>query len=381
MNIIVCSNSSFITNPVRLGLQMLALELAKQGHEVDYLPTPSNPFDWVAPHRRPRWVKAWFQQHGKYGTQIHPDLHLTEYLLRSPFPRSRKFWKHPQQLHLYSAFLPQWIKEKKYDACIYDTSFSSLFRHRIKAKRFIFRLNDNPEGFTFHMHPWVVENLKQSIQNKNCHEIWATSTPLMEWAQKLNPNLPIRLIPNGVDLEAFKQPHLSSIHPQSKSAIYLGAISQWFDVSLIQETANLLPDWQFNIYGPDPSKRLKHLTDSNIKICGSIPFSSVPVILRNHKVGLIPFSSNTSLLKAIDPLKAYQYLAAGLGIASTDQGNLKQQLQPIAHFGSSPETFAQAIEKAANTSLLSSSKKEKILQDHSWKNLGKQCHEALKISE
>ena len=39
-------------------------------------------------------------------------------------------------------------------------------------------------------------------------------------------------------------------------------------------------------------------------------------------VGLLPFKPSGNFLDYFDPLKAYQYWAAGLGIAATDTGRM-----------------------------------------------------------
>lgn len=46
------------------------------------------------------------------------------------------------------------------------------------------------------------------------------------------------------------------------------------------------------------------------------------------------------------PLKFYEYIAAGLGVASTDLGALRQGMGDLACYGTDARTFADAILQA-----------------------------------
>lgn len=344
MKILVLSHASFTGDALRLGAQMLALEFARLGHEVDYVGQLLNPLDFLAGNRRERWRLAW----GRPTAMLNIAPGLREFLFRAPFPRSRKYWKHPAQLRAYTSLVPAAFFRTGYDLCVYDASFAALLRHRVRAKKFVFRINDNPEGFTFHMHPWVVEDFKNSLRRGEAADVWPVSEALLAWARDLNPGLPGEVIPNGLELDRYRN------LPQGRepgTAVYLGKINEWFDVPLLEEAARLLPDWTFFIYGPDPQRRLAKIKAPNVRVMGPLPFAQVPETLARFEVGLIPFSGNEAFLKAFDPLKAGQYLAAGLGIASTGHGRLRELLAGLAAFGKDPSAFAHAITEAASQRL------------------------------
>jgi glycosyltransferase involved in cell wall biosynthesis len=340
VKILVLSHASFTGNAVRLGAQMLALEFAKLGHGVDYVGQLLNPLDFLASNRRERWRIAWGRKTAKLN--IAPG--LREFLFRAPFPRSRKYWTHPDQLRWYTALVPESFFETEYDLCVYDASFAALLRHRVRAKQFVFRINDNPEGFLFHMHPWVVEDFKDSLRCGDVADVWPVSEPLLAWAHGLNPGQPGEVIPNGLVLERYENLRETR---EPRTAVYVGKINEWFDVALLDGAACMLPEWTFYVYGPDPQKRLEQVRAPNIRILGPLPFERVPETLACFETGLIPFSGNEAFLNAFDPLKAGQYLAAGLGIASTGHGRLRTLLEGLAVFGNDPASFARAVEQAA----------------------------------
>ena len=101
----------------------------------------------------------------------------------------------------------------------------------------------------------------------------------------------------------------------------------------------------FYCYGPN-NERAPKGDIPNLRLCGAIPFESVPQTLSQYSVGLIPFAGDSHLLDSIDPLKGLQYMAAGLGIASTDRGLLREALGDWACYGNDPASFADAIRQA-----------------------------------
>jgi glycosyltransferase involved in cell wall biosynthesis len=369
MKILVLSHASFTGDALRLGAQMLALEFARLGHEVDYAGQLLNPLDFLAENRRERWRLAWSRPTATLN--IAPG--LREFLFRAPFPRSRKYWKHPAQLRAYASLVPASFFRTEYDLCVYDASFAALLRHRVRAKKFVFRINDNPEGFTFHMHPWVVEDFKDSLRRGEAADVWPVSEPLLAWARGLNPGVRGEVLPNGLELESYRG--LAGGVREAKSAVYLGKINEWFDAGLLEAAARLLPDWTFWIYGPDPQKRLEALASPNIRVMGPLPFAHVPETLGRFETGLIPFSGNEAFLSAFDPLKAGQYLAAGLGVASTGHGRLRRLLEGLASFGDDPAAFAAAIQEAASGRLTPDhrNRASRFLAERDWKGLAERA--------
>lgn len=370
MKVIVFCNASFQTSDIRLGLQLIAQKLAERGHEVDYVATPSNPLDFISGNRFEKWVKSWLN----FSTdKCKVSEGLTEWLLCAPFPRGRRFWFSRLQLFLYTILFPSVLRRKEYDVCIYDASFPALFRHRVVARNMVFRVNDNPEGFTFHMHPMVVEDFKNSLkgESEELKAVWPVSESLAEWVKQSLPELEngkLQVIPNGVDVELFEAAGKRKVVSSrlEKHAVYLGAINQWFDEALLSEVAELLPDWKFDIYGRDRSGKLNNVRSSRVVFHGSVPFNEVPELLSRYRVGLIPFNGPQALLNSIDPLKGCQYLAAGLGLVSTRAGRLGEHFSKVGCLGGNAKEFAEAILRAEKRCGVESEEVHEFLEERSW---------------
>lgn len=130
------------------------------------------------------------------------------------------------------------------------------------------------------------------------------------------------VVPNGVDLGRFQ---VTSTEPpvflpgltdaKGPIILYVGAIMEWFDWSLLRACAQKRPDWQFVLAGPTnlPAERYQELP--NIHYLGTCPPEHVPHLIRHAKVCLIPFLVN-ELTVNVSPLKLYEYLAVGKPVVS-----------------------------------------------------------------
>ena len=365
MKLIVFSNSSFSNPSVRLGLQIMASQLAERGHEVDYLAVPTDPLDLFTQNRRSSFIQAWLKHGDRSPVQV--SERLREYFLRSPFPRSRRFWRFENQLHAYSMLAPSWMQGCRYDACIRDTAMSGLFADRVKARVRVLRLNDNPDGLSDDVHPGVIELLKEQVNSRHFDEVWPVSETMLSTIRGIDSSVPAVAIPNGVHLERFEA--VPARERRTRSAVYVGTFNHWFDVRLLDEAARLLDDWQIDLYGPY-KRRLRPLTlRRNVVHHGPLPFEQVPATLAKYRVGLVPFAREKAILDTMDPLKVNQYLAAGLGVASTAHGSLGTGLCGVARFGDEPKSFATAV-RAADRDCGTTRQQEKVrrrLRRVSWR--------------
>lgn len=133
------------------------------------------------------------------------------------------------------------------------------------------------------------------------------------------PSAKTHLIPHGVDLDLFQTPAPRPTDlPSSRSvAGFYGSISDWVDVELIAGAAKLLPEWCFVLVGTvrtniSPLKGL-----DNVYLLGQRSHEALPGYVQNWDVSLLPFR-DTQQIRACNPLKLREYLAAGRPIVATD---------------------------------------------------------------
>lgn len=169
---------------------------------------------------------------------------------------------------------------------------------------------------------WMEHLVKDAMER--CDEIWVSSSGLQTKVHKSAPGKSIRLVRNGVDVKrtlSFR--YCWQIRKRPTVAGYIGSIAQWFDWDAMIQAALQAPSVEFRLYGPIESRRqIPSHRPSNLSLMGPIRPSDVPAILGEFDLGLIPFKINR-LTESIDPIKYYEYRAAGLGVASTPFGDMR----------------------------------------------------------
>jgi hypothetical protein len=101
---------------------------------------------------------------------------------------------------------------------------------------------------------------------------------------------------------------------------YLGCIGHWFDWPLVVRLAAALPQARIELVGPcavEPPARLP----TNVRLLPPCHHSQAGRHLSRFSAGLIPFCSN-ALTAGVDPIKYYDYRAAGLPVLSSRFGEM-----------------------------------------------------------
>ncbi|WP_312162907.1 glycosyltransferase [Massilia timonae] len=151
----------------------------------------------------------------------------------------------------------------------------------------------------------------------------ASSPQLIDYLKAEKPDSSPALVRNATSEEFFttKLPKLSVPYP---TIGYLGAIENWFDTNLVKEIATLQPDWKIVLAGhPLSSIRLELEAFSNIIFLGEISARETPDLLASFDVAIIPFLTD-GMTPFVNPVKVYEYLAAGRGVVACRMPELDQ---------------------------------------------------------
>jgi GT2 family glycosyltransferase/glycosyltransferase involved in cell wall biosynthesis len=124
-------------------------------------------------------------------------------------------------------------------------------------------------------------------------------------------------LPNAADVDHFERaaPHLTNL-PRPIVG-YFGALSEWFEAGWIEAAARAHPAWSFILIGLNSGVDLRRLEClPNVHLLGEQPYDVLPAWLHAFDVAVIPFLLNT-LTRATDPVKFYEYMAAGKPVVAT----------------------------------------------------------------
>jgi len=364
MNICVIGSDSF--NGIRVGTNHIAESLSKQGHKVDYITVAVSISTLFSKHKK-RYLDSFKNKEiNKNLTEITPVCIFPQTLIKL-FEGSRleKLLFDVNKKFIKSR--TKYIENKKYDICIFSVSnVSYYFVKKITADRFIYRHNDILEGFNI---PKIfVKYERYLLKTFHIDLVASVNENTAKYIKNINKHLNIKVIPNGITTDLFDRsnPDKFLAKTKNRNVIFIGTVEFWIDLNLIINTSIILKNYNFHIYANWIKNKPKN-TPCNIFIHDSIPYEEVPKKLKACSVGIIPFKRINEIRKASKPLKYYQYLASGLGIASTSYGMDKNN--KFMYFGNTPKEFANAIIKANENKDMLKKEKQKELEKVDWDNI------------
>lgn len=202
----------------------------------------------------------------------------------------------------------------------------------------IFELHDMPSGV---MGPWL---LRRFLAAKGARRLVVNTQNLRFHveAKFIEAKPLLMLAPNGVDLqryanlpaapEARKQLGISD----SFTIGYTGHLYAGRGISLLLEIARRLPDMTFLFVGGRPEDVAKRQHEAvglpNVRFVGFVPNSQLPLYQSACDVLALPYSPRVAGSSGVDiaaytnPLKMFEYLAAGRPIIANDLPILREVL-------------------------------------------------------
>lgn len=188
-----------------------------------------------------------------------------------------------------------------------------------------------------------------------------------KWAP-LNPRTV--LARNAADFAHFQQPALGAPPdglPAGHPIVgFFGAMDSWFDVELVRYAALERPDYQFVLIGAvydAPMERLQGLP--NVHLFGHQSYAALPNWLHRFDVCIIPFKINT-VTQATDPVKFYEYIAAGKPVVATRMPELAPYRQVIYLAGNADEFVLLLDEASRETDPQLSEQRRALARENSW---------------
>jgi glycosyltransferase involved in cell wall biosynthesis len=183
--------------------------------------------------------------------------------------------------------------------------------------------------------------------------VFCTAQSLVDARLPLNPHT--HYMPNAVDYDAFQNAlvqspsHLVTLSPCHPVLGVVGGINAKVDLGLLAEVAARRPDWRIELVGPlsyglDAGELARLRALPNVHFAGGVLPEDVPAVMAGFNVGLIPYKLNEQT-RHVNPLKVYEYLAAGKPVVGTPLPELAQ-FQPLVRVAGDVDGFVGAVEAA-----------------------------------
>ena len=168
----------------------------------------------------------------------------------------------------------------------------------------------------------------------------------------------VHCFPSSVDRVHFLKARARQFDPSDQEDLprprlgFYGVIDERFDIELLDEMAEMRPDWSFVMVGPIVKISEEDLPKRhNIHYLGGKTYAELPAYLSGWDVALMPFAMNEST-QFISPTKTPEYLAGGKPVVSTP---IKDVVRHYGHLegvkiASTAEEFVTACEEALELS-------------------------------
>lgn len=201
--------------------------------------------------------------------------------------------------------------------------------------------------------------------------IFAISRRLAERLRPLNRH--VVYAPHGVQYDLFAQAAQPGALPDDLAAIapprigFVGVLAHWLDYELLIALARLQRERQFVFIGPvgphvDPAPLA---AEPNVHLLGERRREQVVDYLRGCDVCLVPFLVNDLTINS-NPLKVYDYLAAGRPVVSTPLPEV-EHFSPPVRLADDARGFAAAIDELlASRTPVERARAMKIAASISW---------------
>lgn len=180
--------------------------------------------------------------------------------------------------------------------------------------------------------------------DENANAIFTVSENLK---QVFPTNKNVQWVSNGVDVEFFQ----NAFNEESEKQIvgYAGKIQERVDFELVENCLKVCPSVEFQFLGPAYSQkeRIAELEKKypNVKFMGDIHYSELPKYMKKWNVAIIPHKVD-SFTASMNPLKLYEYLAAGKQVVSTGVAGVSKSISPYVYVAANADEFVALLETA-----------------------------------
>ena len=210
---------------------------------------------------------------------------------------------------------------------------------------------------------------------KSCDHVIVCSQQLFDDKAKLVDLDRLHLIPNGVHVQHYEAvadtrlpAHAIASRWMKPVFGYTGTIhGDRVDINLIVAIAQAYPAATIAMVGPnllEKSDQQVLSQYSNIVFPGARPYTDLPDIMRAFDVCMVPHLV-TPFTESLNPIKLWEYLAAGKPIVSTNVAGFRD-FSNMVFIARTNAEFVQDLSAALTADKTSSSERQDVACQHSW---------------
>jgi len=287
--------------------------------------------------------------------------------------RCIKYWQ--ERLRFVNPIL--WVYEPR----------AALFVDRLPRKVLVYDCVDEHKAYPG-VNKNYIERLEQELLRAS-DVVFVTAEGLLESKKQHNPN--VFFLPNGVDTEIFRRALKEETEVARETEAlprpilgFVGSIHSWMDFDLLFRVATANSEASIVLVGPigrdvSPAQIRKTRTIKNIHLLGYKKAELIPHYVKSFDVCLNLFKS-IELTRSVNPIKIYEYLAAGKPTVSVDMPEIRR-LAEVIYIAHSPSEFLAKVQTALHEG--DNGKRKRRIQkanEYSWSVLLEKAWRCVEIA-
>lgn len=185
----------------------------------------------------------------------------------------------------------------------------------------------------------------------------------------------VHLVRNGIDdglLARFgdaasasrARESTSPSRPSGPRLAYVGTVASWFDHDVLHRALAEVPQARLDVFGPCEVTPPAH---PQVAFKGVVEHARLPELLAGYDLLIMPFRIN-DLILGVDPVKLYEYLAAGREVVSVRYPEV-ERFGPYVHFYEDAASLARILRDTADGRLPRRNEPARVrdfLRDSTW---------------
>lgn len=192
--------------------------------------------------------------------------------------------------------------------------------------------------------------------------VFCSSEPIATHIYEIASRASVDIVPNALNAATFWDASAGDGHYTPKTVGYVGAISSWFDFAAVLALLESKPDLTVCLWGPCDVVIPEH---DRLRYLGIVPHDAAIMAMRSCAVLLLPFHV-TDLVRAVDPVKVYEYIATGRPVIVSDYPQLAHFGAWINRYTSSSQLILQ-VEEHMDTPTLGATNLAAFVAANSWR--------------